>query len=102
MYRKGGRGTHQEHWNPLRCGRSHFLPVRLGIHLYVYAILVRSYYLPVKYNYKPSDTIAYTRVPIFTVVSTVSYTLSFMLGQVCAAPDCTAVKCTIVTVYKRA
>ena len=28
MYRKGGRGTHQEHWNPQRCGRSHFLPVQ--------------------------------------------------------------------------
>ena len=35
MYRKGGRGTHQEHWNPQRCGRSHFLPVRLGVHLYI-------------------------------------------------------------------
>ena len=41
MYRKGGRGTHQEHWNPLRCGRSHFLPVRLGIHLYRTGLRIR-------------------------------------------------------------
>ena len=40
MYRKGGRGTHQEHWNPQRCGRSHFLPVRLGIYLYIHAFMI--------------------------------------------------------------
>ena len=30
MYRKGGRGTHQEHWNPQRCGRNHYLPILRG------------------------------------------------------------------------